>query len=312
MDFVKIIILSAVSFLVLFALSKFMGSRQISQLSFFDYVIGISIGSIAAEMATNIDLALWKGVLAMIIYAALDVLFELLSRKSIKARKFINGTPIILINNSKISKSALKKAKIELDDLITAARSAGYFDLSQIQTAIIEENGKISFRLDVESGSDGQPFNIIQAYQSGWAKALEYSTYGGYSGVSFEDLSAYWGAQCTILDDYSSCEITNDGENTVYTFSFEDSESGLEINEPDDGSVFQSKTRESQMKKVVVLDKDNMPIYYIASGVTEGNYGGKKQTTTYSTRFDWSFENVEIDFSDLSDYLYLATGEKKQ
>ena len=69
MDFVKIIILSAVSFLVLFALSKFMGSRQISQLSFFDYVIGISIGSIAAEMATNIDLALWKGVLAMIIYA---------------------------------------------------------------------------------------------------------------------------------------------------------------------------------------------------------------------------------------------------
>ena len=135
MDFVKIIILSAVSFLVLFALSKFMGSRQISQLSFFDYVIGISIGSIAAEMATNIDLALWKGVLAMIIYAALDVLFELLSRKSIKARKFINGTPIILINNSKISKSALKKAKIELDDLITAARSAGYFDLSQIDTA---------------------------------------------------------------------------------------------------------------------------------------------------------------------------------
>ena len=97
MDFVKIIILSAVSFLVLFALSKFMGSRQISQLSFFDYVIGISIGSIAAEMATNIDLALWKGVLAMIIYAALDVLFELLSRKSIKARKFINGTPIIAL-----------------------------------------------------------------------------------------------------------------------------------------------------------------------------------------------------------------------
>ncbi len=145
MDFAKIIILSAVSFLVLFALSKFMGSRQISQLSFFDYVIGISIGSIAAEMATNTDLEWWKGVLAMIIYAALDVLFEFLSRKSIKARKFINGTPIVLINNSKISKSALKKAKIELDDLITAARSAGYFDLSQIDTAVMEITGKISF-----------------------------------------------------------------------------------------------------------------------------------------------------------------------
>lgn len=138
-----------------------MGSRQISQLSFFDYVIGISIGSIAAEMATNIDLALWKGVLAMIIYAALDVLFELLSRKSIKARKFINGTPIILINNSKISKSALKKAKIELDDLITAARSAGYFDLSQIDTAVMEITGKISFCQSRSSANSLRAISIL-------------------------------------------------------------------------------------------------------------------------------------------------------
>lgn len=145
MDFAKIIVLSVVSFLVLFVLSKFMGCRQISQLSFFDYAIGISIGSIAAEMATNIDLEWYKGVLAMTVYAVLDILFELLSRKSIKARKFINGTPVVLIENSKISKSALKKAKIELDDLLGAARSAGYFDLSQIDSAVMEITGKISF-----------------------------------------------------------------------------------------------------------------------------------------------------------------------
>ena len=86
-----------------------------------------------------------------------------------------------------------------------------------------------------------------------------------------DELSVSYGARCTLLDDYSACEITNEGKNTVYTFSFEDDESGLVINIPDGRSVFHSKTKDFQMKKVVVLDKDNMSIYYIASSVNEGH-----------------------------------------
>lgn len=56
MEFLYILILSFVSIAVLFVLTKLSGSRQISEMSFFDYIVGISIGSIAAEMATNIDL----------------------------------------------------------------------------------------------------------------------------------------------------------------------------------------------------------------------------------------------------------------
>lgn len=145
MEFVYIIILSLVSLTVLFILTKLIGFRQISEMSFFDYVVGISIGSIAAEMATNIDLEWWKGVTAMVIYGAVGILLSYVSQKSIKARKFISGQPIILIENGKIIKNNLKKARIELNDLLTSARGNGYFNLSDIDYAIMETTGKISF-----------------------------------------------------------------------------------------------------------------------------------------------------------------------
>jgi uncharacterized membrane protein YcaP (DUF421 family) len=145
MDFVYIIVLSLTSIVVLFILTKLSGYRQISEMSFFDYVIGISIGSIAAEMATNIDLEWWKGVTAMTIYAVAGILLAFLSQKSLKARKFITGEPIVIIEKGKIKKDKLKKARIEVNDLLTAARGQGYFNLADIDYAIMEETGKISF-----------------------------------------------------------------------------------------------------------------------------------------------------------------------
>lgn len=145
MDFVKILILSTVSFVVLFILTKLLGYRQISQLSFFDYIVGITIGSIAAEMSTNIDLEWWKGILAMVVYFALCIAIDITVQKSLKLRGIIDGKPIVLMKNGEILKKSLKKAKIQINDLITAARVAGYFSLSEIDTAIMETTGSISF-----------------------------------------------------------------------------------------------------------------------------------------------------------------------
>lgn len=145
MELVYIIILSTVSATYLFILTKLIGYRQISELSFFDYIVGISIGSIAAEMATNIDLEWYKGIAAMTIYALVAIIFSKLSQKSVKARSFISGTPIILMENGKVNRKSLKKAKIEINDLLVSARTNGYFDLSDIDYAIMETTGKISF-----------------------------------------------------------------------------------------------------------------------------------------------------------------------
>ena len=145
MQILYVIVLSAGSFLTLFVLNKLMGNRQISQMSYFDYVVGITIGSIAAEMATNLDKTWYHGVIAMSIYAIIDIVLSLLARKSKKARELLNGKPIILVSKGKIHKSELKKAKININDLISQARSKGYFDMSEVDYAIMEDNGSISF-----------------------------------------------------------------------------------------------------------------------------------------------------------------------
>ena len=146
MDFLNVVILGVVSFIVLFVLSRIMGYRAISELSFFDYVVGITIGSVAAEMSTNIDMEWWKGVTAMVIYALLDVLFTVKKKKNVLARQIISGNPIILIYKGKIYKKNLKKARIELNDLLSSARSAGYFNIADVDYAIMETTGKISFQ----------------------------------------------------------------------------------------------------------------------------------------------------------------------
>ena len=146
MDFIRIVLTSALSLAILFIIAKIMGFRQISEMSFFDYVIGITIGSIAAEMATNIDVEWWHGVVAMSVYGLLGFLISLSTQKSIKMRKFISGQPIVLIDKGKILRENLNKARIEINDLLTSARGNGYFNLSDIDYAIMETTGKISFQ----------------------------------------------------------------------------------------------------------------------------------------------------------------------
>ena len=154
MEFFQIIILSFVAMAVLFLLTKLMGFRQISEMSFFDYVIGITIGSIAAEMSTNIDLEWWKGITAMAVWAVIGVLLSVITQKSIKARHFISGEAIIIMQKGKIIKKNMKKAikrtqilatMLDIDDLIASARASGYFSLADIDCAIMETTGNISF-----------------------------------------------------------------------------------------------------------------------------------------------------------------------
>ena len=144
MEILKVIVLSVVSAIALFVISKFIGHKQMSQLDLFDYITGITIGSIAAELATNLDKPWWKPMISMIVYGSITVLLSVVTEKFPKSRKYINGTPTIIMNNGKIYRSNLKKAKLELSEFLMMCRQEGYFDLSDIQTAIFECNGKLT------------------------------------------------------------------------------------------------------------------------------------------------------------------------
>lgn len=146
MEILKVLASSVCSLGVLFLLAKLVGVRQISEMSFFDYVVGITIGSIAAEMSTNLENGWTKPITAMLVYGVTAFLISVISRKSIKARRILSGTPILLINKGKIDRKSLTKARMEVNDLLAQARIAGYFNLADIDYAVLETTGNISFQ----------------------------------------------------------------------------------------------------------------------------------------------------------------------
>lgn len=131
--------------LILFGLTKCIGKKQISQMNIYDYIIGITIGSIAADISLDIEKDIVAGVVALLIYGFSGVMVTVLTLKYVGVRKFINGTPTILINRGKIMYQSMKREGIDVNDLEEAARQNGYFDLTKIHYAVLEISGKISF-----------------------------------------------------------------------------------------------------------------------------------------------------------------------
>ena len=144
MEILHVILTAIGSIILLFILTKLMGNKQMSQLSLFDYINGITIGSIAAEMATALEDDFLLPMIGMAVYTAAALLISLVASHSIKLRKFLIGRPLILYDNGKLYRECMKKAKLDLNEFLTECRNNGYFNLSEIQTAILETNGKIS------------------------------------------------------------------------------------------------------------------------------------------------------------------------
>ena len=136
MDILYVIFLSVFSLVVLFLLTKLIGYRQMSEMSMFDYISGITIGSIAAEMATAPDSSVLEPLTAFLAF---------ITGKNMKIRHFISGSPYILFNDGHLYEGNFKKGHIDLSEFLVQCRLNGFFDLKELQTAILEENGRISF-----------------------------------------------------------------------------------------------------------------------------------------------------------------------
>ena len=143
MDILKLLLTALLSVVALFVITKIMGRKQVAQLDFFDYVSGITIGSIGAELATELDVP-WKPLVALLVWGAASIILNLITSKIPGARKYINGTPTILMHEGKIYRENLRKARLDLSEFLLLCRERGFFDLDDIQTAVFEHNGKLS------------------------------------------------------------------------------------------------------------------------------------------------------------------------
>ena len=139
-----VLINSAVAFVYLFIISKILGKKQIAQLEFIDYTIGISLGSIAAEMAFSTDIPFYFFLIAMTVFFVLALLVAIVGRKCAFLKRWFKGKPATLIYEGKIDYKQLKKNNIVVNDLLSMLREKNYFDISDVAYAVFEPSGELS------------------------------------------------------------------------------------------------------------------------------------------------------------------------
>lgn len=140
----QVTLTSIFSLIMMFLITRWGGKRQIAQMSPFDYLNAVTVGSIAAEMATNLE-AWYRPLTALLVYGVITWAVEVSACKSVTLRTFWSGRSVILMNHGVILKENLRRATIDLNEFLGQARIAGYFDPNEIETAILENNGQISF-----------------------------------------------------------------------------------------------------------------------------------------------------------------------
>ena len=143
MEFIKVLLASLLSYAALFVCAKLIGRKQIAQLNFLDYITGITIGSIAAELATELEAPI-RPLIAMAVYALATWAISQLGMRRMRSIKYLDGTPSIILRGGKLYRENMRKAKLDLSEFMVMCREQGFFDLADIDTAIFEYNGKLT------------------------------------------------------------------------------------------------------------------------------------------------------------------------
>lgn len=145
--YVQVILRTLFALVIMLVLARINGAKEIAQLSFFDYIVGITAGSIGAELAIDYELNVWTTAISLALFMLTSLLISWLTNKSIVLRRVITGSPIVLIKGGEISYGGLKRARFDVNDMLRELRSQGYFDVTAINCAVLETNGKISVLL---------------------------------------------------------------------------------------------------------------------------------------------------------------------
>ncbi|NLZ51687.1 MAG: DUF421 domain-containing protein [Thermoanaerobacteraceae bacterium] len=141
---VVVIVRGIIGFFSLLIFARLLGKQQISHLTFFEYVLGITIGSIAASLTTELSSRAWIHFVGLVVWAVSVLVLQLLTQKSRYAAKYMDGEPTVVVMNGKIMEDAMRKMRYRALDLMQQLRDKGIFDLNEVEFAILEVNGKLS------------------------------------------------------------------------------------------------------------------------------------------------------------------------
>jgi uncharacterized membrane protein YcaP (DUF421 family) len=150
-DWTLIFIRSIIFIVVLIVMTRILGKKQISEISFFEYVSGITIGSIAGEVIMGLDRNIGHGVLAIAVFSSITLLVDVIALKSKKFRDLVEGTGTIFIKDGKIMEDNLKKEKYSISELDSLLRQKDVFNLADVEFAMLEPKGDLSILLKKEN-----------------------------------------------------------------------------------------------------------------------------------------------------------------
>jgi len=150
-QWLEIVLRTILAVSILFILTKILGKRQIGQLSYFEYITGITIGSIAAYVSLDLEATWYHGLIALVVWSAVVFGFEYVSMKSKIARDIIDGKGVVLIKEGKVLEDNLTKAHLTADELLEQMRQKNAFKLADVEFAVLEANGKFNVLLNKEN-----------------------------------------------------------------------------------------------------------------------------------------------------------------
>lgn len=145
-EFLEVFLRGLVAVIYLFLLTKAMGVKHISQLTLFDYTIGITIGNVAGTMSVDTEINILIPLIVIALLALSNIVISYITRKSIIGRRVITGNPCLLIEKGQFVYKNLKRSQFDINDLLVELRQSGYFNVADVQYAILETNGKISIQ----------------------------------------------------------------------------------------------------------------------------------------------------------------------
>lgn len=146
-EIILILIRSITAFLLLLILTRIMGKKQISHLTFFDYCVGITIGSIAATLSVDQNVKIVNGLVSLTVWGLLPIILAYIGVKSMAFSRVMDGKAIILIRNGEVLYKNLKKSLLTIDELLMLLREKGTFKVADVEMAVFETNGQLSVML---------------------------------------------------------------------------------------------------------------------------------------------------------------------
>ncbi|MCS7461670.1 DUF421 domain-containing protein [Paenibacillus doosanensis] len=151
MDWLHIALRSLGAIAVLFLITRLLGKKQISQLTFFEYITGITLGELAGFISTDIESHYTLGLTALLVWFIVPFTIELVTLKSVTLRKWLEGNGTVMIKDGKVMGKNLKKERYSADELLEQLRKKSVFNVADVEFAVLESSGELNVLLKKEN-----------------------------------------------------------------------------------------------------------------------------------------------------------------